>query len=73
VAVTGLGVWPSIDIEAAARKYCAAILDRVQNDELKSLSESLAIIAFSLGAAWASGDKELMELAQRTLEGKKSD
>ena len=55
--------YPSQDIEAAAKEHCDWLIE-------KSGALAVVILAFTIGAAWALGETEMIELARAQNEAR---
>jgi hypothetical protein len=62
---------PDSDLERAAFEHCKPLFDaieRLTDPNVRGACESAIVLGFALGAAWATGDKRLMEMAQAQME-----
>jgi hypothetical protein len=56
-------------IEVAAREYCAKLLESKTARLLPpDLAEAFAIVAFSLGAAWALDEPRMRDIANAQID-----
>jgi hypothetical protein len=65
---------PTDGLEKIAREHCARLLDSKAAKALpREQAEGLAIIAFTIGAAWGMDRPDMIELANAQFDSLRSD